>query len=112
MQEDRQKYGSLLPKSGVYFLPDEKVVGFLKLLNRQRVLAGKEDDYPRARELKRKFDEFSKAEQQRQEQNMRIAQEKELLNIESAQRQQFVEFSEAWDKYMADYEATAFELIS
>lgn len=42
---------------------------------------------------------------------MRIAQEKELLNIESAQRQQFVEFSEAWDKYMADYEATAFELI-
>lgn len=30
MNEDRQKYGSLLPKSGVYFLPDEKVVGFLK----------------------------------------------------------------------------------
>ena len=42
---------------------------------------------------------------------MRIAQEKELLNIENAQRLQFVEFSEAWDKYMADYEATAFELI-
>ena len=24
---------------------------------------------------------------------------------------QFTEFSEEWDKYMADYEATAFELI-
>jgi hypothetical protein len=34
--------------------------------------------------LKRKFDEFSKAERQRQEQNMRIAQEKELMNIEYA----------------------------
>jgi hypothetical protein len=30
LSTDRQKYGSLLPKSGVYFLPDEKVVGFLK----------------------------------------------------------------------------------
>jgi hypothetical protein len=42
---------------------------------------------------------------------MRIAQEKELLNIENAKRMQFTEFSEEWDKYMADYEATAFELI-
>jgi hypothetical protein len=30
MSQDRQNYGALLPKSGVYFLPDEKVVGFLK----------------------------------------------------------------------------------
>ncbi len=42
---------------------------------------------------------------------MRIAQEKELLNIENAQKLQFQEFSDAWDKYMADYETTAFELI-
>ena len=61
--------------------------------------------------MKNKFDEFSRAEQQRQEQNMRIAQEKELLNIENAQKLQFQEFSDAWDKYMADYETTAFELI-
>ena len=42
---------------------------------------------------------------------MRIAQEKELLNIENAQKLQFQEFSDAWDKYMSDYETTAFELI-
>ena len=42
---------------------------------------------------------------------MRLAQEKELKNIESAQKLQFEEFSEAWDKYMSDYEQTAFELI-
>ena len=42
---------------------------------------------------------------------MRLAQEKELVNIESAQKLQFAEFSEAWDHYMREYEATAFELI-
>lgn len=33
------------------------------------------------------------------------------MNIESAQKLQFEEFSDAWDQYMRDYEATAFELI-
>jgi len=42
---------------------------------------------------------------------MRLAQEKELMNIESAQKLQFQEFSSAWDQYMRDYEETAFELI-
>ena len=42
---------------------------------------------------------------------MRLAQEKELLNIENAQKIQFVEFSNAWDRYMRDYEVTAYELI-
>ena len=27
---DKKKYGALLPKSGVYFLPDERIVAFLK----------------------------------------------------------------------------------
>lgn len=63
----------MLPKSGVYFLPDEKVVGFLKLLNHKRVECEKNGDYSTAKQMKQKFDEFSKAEQQRQEQNMRIA---------------------------------------
>ena len=30
LSEEKKRYGALLPKSGVYFLPDEKVVGFLK----------------------------------------------------------------------------------
>lgn len=28
--EDRNKYGALLPRTGVHFLPDSKVVDFLK----------------------------------------------------------------------------------
>ena len=27
---ERKKYGALLPKVGVYFLPDEKILGLLK----------------------------------------------------------------------------------
>ena len=42
---------------------------------------------------------------------MRIAQEQELATVEGAQKLQFQEFNEAWDKYMADYEAAAFESV-
>lgn len=30
MPNERKQYGALLPKVGVYFLPDEKVLGLLK----------------------------------------------------------------------------------
>jgi hypothetical protein len=29
-ESDKKKYGALLPKTGVYFLPDDKVIGFLR----------------------------------------------------------------------------------
>jgi len=67
LNDEKRKYGALLPKSGVYFLPDEKVVGFLKLLNHNRQEREKEGDYATAKQMKTKFEEFSKAEQQRQE---------------------------------------------
>ena len=44
----------------------------------------------------------------RQLQNMRQAQEQELVTVEAAQRNQFLEVSNAWDNYMSDYEATAY----
>lgn len=46
----------------------------------------KAGDYATAKTMRLKFEEFSRAELQRQEQNMKMAQEKELLNIEEAQR--------------------------
>jgi hypothetical protein len=30
IETERKKYGALLPKVGVYFLPDDKVLGLLK----------------------------------------------------------------------------------
>jgi len=85
-ESDKRKYGALLPKTGVYFLPDDKVIGFLKILNMLRLKAERSENYTGAKIMKQKFDEFSRAEQQRQEQNMRLAQEKELMNIEGAQK--------------------------
>lgn len=29
-EQDKKRYGALLPKTGVYFLPDEKVLAFLR----------------------------------------------------------------------------------
>ena len=64
-----------------------------------------------ANKFKKIFDRWSQDEQQRQHHNMRIAQQRELVNIENAQRLQYQEFSDAWDKYMGDYERTAFDLV-
>lgn len=44
----------------------------------------------------------------RQQNQIRFIQEEELLQVENAQKQQFIEFTNAWDNYMADYEATAY----
>jgi hypothetical protein len=30
---DKKKYGALLPKTGVYFLPDDRIVTFLKIMD-------------------------------------------------------------------------------
>ena len=71
----------------------------------------KEQNYTKAKLLKYKFDALSKQEHERQGQHMREAQQQELIAVEEAQRMQFSEFAAAWDKYMADYEATAFESV-
>lgn len=62
-ESDKKKYGALLPKTGVYFLPDDKVIGFLRILNALRLKAEKENSYTSAKIMKQKFDEFSRAEQ-------------------------------------------------
>lgn len=71
------------------FLSKLKVLTRFRILNQLRVTAEREGDYGKAKHMRNKFEEFSRAEQQRQEQNMRMAQEKELLNIENAQKIQF-----------------------
>lgn len=44
----------------------------------------------------------------KQRTQIRHFQDKELESIEETQKQQYKEFSDAWDEYMADYEATAY----
>lgn len=87
---------------------DSKVLDFLRLLEEYRRKCEDEDNYGEARKARAKFDELLKKETARQRNNIRAAQEQELLNIEAAQKAQFLEFSQAWDNYMSDYEATAY----
>ncbi len=87
---------------------DSKVLDFLRLLEEYRRKCEEQGNYAEARKSRSKFEELLRKETQRQKNNIRAAQEQELQNIEAAQKAQFLEFSQAWDNYMSDYEATAY----
>lgn len=106
MQEQLQREGS--SRGMINVTADSKVLDFLRLLEEYRRKCEEQGNYAEARKSRSKFDELLKKETQRQRNNIRAAQEQELQNIESAQKSQFLEFSQAWDNYMSDYEATAY----
>jgi hypothetical protein len=49
----------------VYFLPDERIVAFLKIMNEMRKRHESEGNYMLANKFKRVFDRWSNDEQQR-----------------------------------------------
>ena len=63
---DRSKYGCLLPRTGVHFLPDSKVVDFLRLLNDYRKKCCKEMNLTEARRAALKFEDLKNKEMLRQ----------------------------------------------
>lgn len=71
--KDRNKFGALLPRTGVHFLPDSKVIDFLKLLNDYRRKMCSEMNLSEARRAQLKFDDLKNKEMLRQLQNMRQA---------------------------------------
>ena len=70
-QKERNKYGCLLPRTGVHFLPDSKVVDFLRLLNDYRRKCCKEMNLTEARRAALKFEDLKNKEMLRQLQNMK-----------------------------------------
>ena len=42
---------------------------------------------------------------------METSQNQELKYVEQIQRQQFTEFTSAWDNYMQEYESNAFQSV-
>lgn len=82
-----------------------------RVLNELRKKCERDGDYKRAKMIKDRFENLRMHEATRQTENMRLAQEHELATVEQAQKMQFQEFNNAWDKYMADYEAAAFESV-
>ncbi|CAI2369820.1 unnamed protein product [Moneuplotes crassus] len=84
------------------------LLDFLILLEDYRAKCESEGKYAEARKCRIKYEELLRKETIRQKNNIRISQEQELQSIENAQKAQFLEFSQAWDNYMSDYEATAY----
>ena len=53
--EEKKKFGEFLPRTGVYFLPDIKVLDLLKLLNEYRMQCQKTGKYGDADKARNKF---------------------------------------------------------
>lgn len=80
----------------------------LKRLHSYRKQCESEGQYVEAQKARKKYEELRAKEEERQRRLVDQAQQLEMGEVEGAQRSQFLGFSNAWDKYMADYEATAY----
>merc|ERR1719353_1777061 len=80
----------------------------LKRLHSYRRHCEKSHEYAEAKKARRKYDELRMKEEERQRKLVEQAQQHEMNEVEQAQKQQFLEFSSSWDRYMADYESTAY----
>jgi len=114
VDEDRTRVGF---EEIVQALKQVEQVGFEKIttplalmrrLEQYRRQCEAKGDYKEARKAKTKFEELKTKEQMRQRRLIEQAQIHEMTEVEAAQKQQFLEFSAAWDRYMADYESTAY----
>ena len=82
-----------------------------RLLEEYRRKCEEEGNYGEAQKAREKYEELKRKETIRQLNNIKACQEHEIQSIEEAQKQQFIEFSQAWDKYMSDYEETAYKSL-
>lgn len=80
----------------------------LKRLNTYRKQCESNGEYVEAQKARKKYEELRAKEEERQRRLVDQAQQQEMMEVEQAQRAQFLGFSNAWDKYMADYESTAY----
>merc|ERR1719389_1165774 len=80
----------------------------LKRLHGYRKKCEANGEYVEAQKARRKYEELRAKEEDRQRRLVEQAQQHEMNEVEQAQKQQFLGFSAAWDKYMADYESTAY----
>ena len=102
------KDNAIVPSNGVALTPDSRVVKLIKKLNNYFRTSEKNKEFGEAKSVKHKLEKLKKKELKRQKDYLRANQEKELISIENSQKMQFYEFSQAWDTFMADYEATAY----
>uniref|UniRef100_A0A7S3UJA6 EF-hand domain-containing protein n=1 Tax=Oxyrrhis marina TaxID=2969 RepID=A0A7S3UJA6_OXYMA len=80
----------------------------MRRLDEYRKQCEEKGEYVEAKKARMKYEELRQKEEIRQRRLVEQAQIHEMNEVEQAQKQQFLEFSAAWDRYMADYESTAY----
>jgi len=95
----------------VVITPDPKVTEFIKLLYAFQAKCETEGKYGEAKLAQQKIEDIKAKEMVRQENNIKAFQEEELIQVENAQKEQFIEFNKVWDNYMAEYEVTALDSL-
>ncbi|CAD7964282.1 unnamed protein product [Amoebophrya sp. A25] len=83
-------------------------LALMRRLEQYRKQCETKGDYGEAKKSRAKYEELRSKEVIRQRRLIEQAQVHEISEVESAQKQQCLEFSAAWDRYMADYESTAY----
>ncbi|CAI2386407.1 unnamed protein product [Moneuplotes crassus] len=91
-EKERRLYGAMLPKTGVHFLPDLKVVDFIRVLHNYKRQCLKEGKLLEVKKSKKKIFELRNKEMLRQLTNMCVSHEKEIKAVKKAQDKQFEQF--------------------
>lgn len=77
------EYGELLPKTGVYLLPDFKVVSFLRMLDELSREAETNSEYQNLHQIQEKFKLIQSLELQKQTRVMQARKMEELISIQN-----------------------------
>ena len=95
------EFGAMLPKTGIYSLPDFEVLTLQKAIDQYiKTNLEEEQKYLEAKDARLKFKQLSKDELRKQMRKMQRRQALELREVEAIQRAQFIQFTNAWDVYM------------
>jgi hypothetical protein len=70
-----------------------------------------EGRYGDAQMAKDKIEQIKTKEIERHQTNVKAYQEQELIHVENAQKQQFIEFTKTWDEYMREFDNAAQESL-
>jgi hypothetical protein len=70
---DKLKYGALLPKSGVYFVPDDKIVVLLKIMRDMIKIYEQSSDYHIIGRFRELIVKYQNHEEQRLLHNMKVS---------------------------------------
>lgn len=107
-QRDTVSAGNMLHENQRIIISiDQKVIDAIRVLYAHQKRCEVEGRYGDAQQAKDKIEQIKTKEIERHQNNVKTYQEQELLHVENAQKQQFVEFTKTWDEYMREFDFAA-----